>query len=389
LDPIDPILPTGTGLGSPGAPTDEPLSGSEPPPDRESGSSRRSRRRLWVALTVTVVLLASAVIGAAFVRVPYFLVSPGGARATEPLIEVEGTTVYGHEGEVAFPTVSLKESTALQALMGWIDPTVDVLDRDMVLRGRTQDENREANLREMADSKQVATAVALERLGFDVVENGTGAVIVAVVDGTPAADLLQSADVVVAIDDVPVRLKDDLVAAIGSRRPGDRVVLKVESLDGGNPRDVEVELVHQVDDPERPLLGVTLATRDLSYEFPFHVDIDSGRVGGPSAGLSFTLGIMDVLTPSSITGGKRVAATGTMQSDGTVGPVGGVAQKSVAVRRAGIELFLVPRSEYDDAMKYAGDLRVEAVDTLDDALRVLASLGGGDSVLAQAAPSGN
>jgi Lon-like protease len=355
-------------------------------PAPEGVPPRSRRRRLWVALAITVGLLTGAVIGAAFVRVPYFLVAPGGARPTEPLIEVEGREVFGHEGEVAFATVSLKEATALQALMGWIDPTVDVLDRDMVLRGRTEDENRAANLRDMADSKQVAAAVALDRLGFDVVENGTGALIVGVVEATPASQVLRPADVVVAVDGEPIRLKDQLVQAIGSRRPGDRVSLDVEGLDGSGQRGVEVELVGQPDDPQRPLLGVTLATRDLSYEFPFLVDIDSGRVGGPSAGLSFTLGIMDVLTPTSITGGKRVAATGTIQTSGEVGPVGGVAQKAVAVRRAGIELFLVPRSEYDEALKYAGDLRVEPVSTLDEALEILATIGGGDAVLAQGPP---
>ena len=122
-------------------------------------------------------------------------------------------------------------------------------------------------------------------------------------------------------------------------------------------------------------------TRDLDYHLPFQVTVDSGAVGGPSAGLAFTLGIMDVLTPDSITGGHKVATTGTINADGTVGPVGGVHQKTIAVRESGAELFLVPSSEYDEAEKYAGSLRVEKVDTVDDALRVLATIGGGTDVI--------
>jgi PDZ domain-containing protein len=118
------------------------------------------------------------------------------------------------------------------------------------------------------------------------------------------------------------------------------------------------------------------------------VQIDSGAVGGPSAGLAFTLGVIDVLTPESLTGGQRIATTGTMDSSGTVGPVGGVQQKTVAVRRAGATLFLVPSNEYDEAKKYAGDMRVERVDTLDDALEVLASVGGGTDAVESAAPDG-
>ena len=111
------------------------------------------------------------------------------------------------------------------------------------------------------------------------------------------------------------------------------------------------------------------------------VTIDSGRVGGPSAGLAFTLGLLDVLTADSITGGLRIATTGTMSLDGSVGPVGGVHQKVVAAKREGVELLLVPSNELDEARRYADGLRIEPVDDLDQALAVLATVGGGDDVL--------
>jgi Lon-like protease len=375
LDTTDPILPSGSATEPPALPG-SPGAGPVPP--------ERSHpwRRVWIVLAVVVGVVTTALVTAAFVQVPYYLIQPGGARATESSIEIEGAPVYDVEGDISFATVSLRQATALQAVMGWFDPTVEVVDRDLILGGRSEDENREANLRDMSNSKDVATAVALERLGYDVTEQGTGAVIVAVVSDVPAALVLTRGDVVVAVDGEPVMLKEDLIDAVGARRPGDVVRLRVEDFDGGEAREVDVDLVARPDEPDRPLLGVTLGTRDSVFQFPFSVTIDSGSVGGPSAGLAFTLGIMDVLTPSSVTGGYRVATTGTIDSQGQVGPVGGVAQKAVAVRRAGIDVFLVPSSEYEEAKKYAGDMRVEAVDTLDDALRMLADLGGGERALA-------
>jgi PDZ domain-containing protein len=117
-------------------------------------------------------------------------------------------------------------------------------------------------------------------------------------------------------------------------------------------------------------------TRDLHYDLPFPVRIDTEDVGGPSAGLALTLGLLDLLTPGSLTGGETIATTGSIDPDGVVGEVGGVAQKAVAAERAGARLILVPEAEADDARRFAGDLEVVGVSTLDDALEALAGIGG-------------
>jgi PDZ domain-containing protein len=132
----------------------------------------------------------------------------------------------------------------------------------------------------------------------------------------------------------------------------------------------------------------------LDYEFPIDVEIDTGDVGGPSAGLAFTLALIDDLTPGDLTGGADVAVTGTIAGDGTVGPVGGTGQKAAAVREEGMELFLVPSADYQDAVDRAGDdLEVVAVDTVDEALAALGEQGGNVDELpptgeTAAAPSG-
>jgi PDZ domain-containing protein len=114
----------------------------------------------------------------------------------------------------------------------------------------------------------------------------------------------------------------------------------------------------------------------VDYRFPIDVRIDTARVGGPSAGLAFTLAIIDDLTPGSLTGGERVAVTGTISPDGKVGPVGGVEQKAITARTNGVQLMLVPKAEVRDARRGAGDVRVVGVDTIDEALAALQDAGG-------------
>jgi Lon-like protease len=125
-----------------------------------------------------------------------------------------------------------------------------------------------------------------------------------------------------------------------------------------------------------PRLGVALATRNAQFAFPLRVTIDTGKVGGPSAGLAFTLALLDDLDPADLTGGQKVAVTGTIDTTGRVGPVGGVAQKAAAARRNGAVAFLVPPEEEHDARRHAGRMSVVVVRTLDDALGALAQLGG-------------
>jgi PDZ domain-containing protein len=140
---------------------------------------------------------------------------------------------------------------------------------------------------------------------------------------------------------------------------------------------VPVTFAARPDDEQRAYLGVGLTTKDLRFDFPFEVDVQSERIGGPSAGLAFTLEVIDQLTPGELTGGRNVATTGTIELDGSVGEVGGVAQKTMAVRESGADLFIVPSGELETARRFAGDdLHVVAADTLDEALAALAEVGG-------------
>ena len=150
------------------------------------------------------------------------------------------------------------------------------------------------------------------------------------------------------IDDRTVAGSADVVAGIQGRQAGDVLHLRIDR-DG---QIVEVDAPLGQGDDGGPLLGVRLTTR---VKLPFEIEIDSGKVVGPSAGLAYALELLDVLTPGELTGGRVVAATGDLQADGTVGPIGGVAQKAVTVRRAGAKVFLVPRANLDEARSRAGE----------------------------------
>lgn len=348
---------------------------AEPTP---AGTRRRRRRiALWVTGLLVLALLAAVL----FIRLPYYTLSPGSSRATEPLISVENAQTYDNDGEVDFLTVSLRQATTADLLVAWIDSSIEVQSKDELFGRQSESESHEINVRMMSDSKDSATFQALTRLGYTIPASGTGAVVASVQSDGPVAELLTAGEVIVAIDDTAIMMNDQLVALIGASTPGATRVLSVERFDGTGERTVPVTIGARPDDPSRGYLGVSTFTRDLTFDFPVTVTINSGAVSGPSAGLAFTLGLLDVLTPGSLTGGQHIAATGTIDLNGGVGPVGGVSQKVVAARRAGATLMLVPGDELELARRSAGDLRVEPADTLDQALEVLTTLGGGNAVL--------
>ena len=410
--PADPEAPHGPDGGHHGG------AGDPGTPDESGGRPRRRRRLLPIVLAVVAGLALLALVASVFVPLPYYLIEPGSVRATEPLVEVGdgGPSYPAEEGDIYFTTVSTRPARALTALLGWLDPDTQVVDEEVVLGDQTAEENRRVNLQMMESSVDVAAEVAWEHLGFDV-ESGTGAVVLGVAPDLPVVDALEPGDVILAVDGHPTDTSDDVVDRIQRRDPGDEVELEVQfdpstlrtagpdehgeedgRSDDDEPGDDEdgastttttaaggddhpvrtetVELGARPDDPALPLLGVQLGTRDQVVELPYPVSIDTGRVGGPSAGLAFTLAVLDVLTPGELTGGRQVAVTGTIDGLGNVGPIGGIEQKAAAVREEGADVFIVPASEADQARRRAGDVEVVGVETLDDALRALDRLGG-------------
>jgi len=348
-----------------------PLGWSPPP-----APPGRALLRWGLPVVVVCILLAAAIL----VEIPYYAIAPGTARQVNDLIALPPDRANPPEGRVLLATVALRRVSTLEALQGWLDDDTAVVPEGQIMgdQGR-RDFNRE-NRDLMDDSKHVAVLVALRRLGFPVAEQGKGALVIEVSPGSPASGHLVTGEVVTSVDAVATPLSRLVVAAIGGRRPGEQVRLSVTGVDGTAREEVVTLAAAPAAAAAMPgdgYLGVVMRTKEQSFDLPFDVSIDSGAIGGPSAGLAFTLGLLDALTEGELTGGAKVAVTGTIQPDGSVGDVGGVTQKTAAVRAAGAEYFLVPPGEFDEARARAGrGLQVRKVATLEEAIVALQALGG-------------
>ena len=331
-------------------------------------------------------MVAAGVVGGLLFKVPYVALVPGSARDTEPLVAVEGIDSFPSDGELLLTTVRVRQRPNLwEYLWLQVDDDTDVVAEEVILDGRTPEENREFNLQLMTDSKEVAIAVALEQLGYDAITSD-GVIVLELVPGGAAEEVIDVNTAITAIDDSAVNNTGDLVETLSQHAPGEEVTLTIELFDGDTatwtPSSVEVVLGEKEDDPSAAFLGVGPIDRiEITDQFDFDVEIDSGAVGGPSAGLAFTLAVLDQLTEGELTGGNVVAVTGTIDAVGRVGSVGGVVQKTAAVRDLGADVFIVPASlpeeELERIFDRAGDsLQVIPVDNLDQALEALAELGG-------------
>ncbi|MBX3284152.1 MAG: PDZ domain-containing protein [Actinobacteria bacterium] len=361
---------------------------SSPAPVRSLPTSR-----LWWFTGPVLLLLLAGVLTVAVRPVPYLALIPGSARSVEPLVTVtpkDGGPVPDEEAPddgLLFVTVSVRRPSGIEALWRLTNDTDQVVPEKTITGGQSREENTRFNLQLMTDSKDKATKVALERAGYEVEVRPSGAVVVDLDPTYPVAEAVRPGDTIVGADGEVVRTSTDLKDAIAAHRPGDEIELRIEPFGPSEPRTARVELRENPDKPGAAQLGVSLDDRP-DYTFPIEVEIDSGQVGGPSAGLAFTLAILDRITPGDLTGPDPVAVTGTIELDGSVGPVGGVLQKTEAAVRAGAKLFIVPTQEYEDAVRAArGRLEVRQVTTLDEALAVLEDHGG-DPLPATEPPTG-
>ena len=258
-----------------------------------------------------------------------------------------------------------------------LDSDSDVVGEDNFLQGQSRTRVDKENVVAMDDSQLAAKKVALEQLGYTVKATGAGAIVAEVVKGSPADGHLEDGDVITAIDGQPVRLAEQVGTIVRAKPAGTTFVFTVTRK--GRTRSETITTVAAKSGPLRgkPQVGIAPVTKDLKLDFPVDVTIDPGPVSGPSAGLAFTLTIIDELTPGSLTGGQKVAVTGTMDLDGNVGEVGGVPQKTAAALDAGAKLFIVPTAEVKQAKARAGSkATVVGVNTIEGALRALREHGG-------------
>ena len=312
-------------------------------------------------------LLIAVAFGAGWVPLPYFALGPGPAREVVPLIHVGGAPTYGSSGHLVMTTIRFTQVTALGALVAWINPEQAVVSEDIVYPpGLSPSEEEQRAISQMDQSKIDAAAVALSEVTKYPREHGPGALVELVGTDCPADGRLFPGDQIVRIDGERVDSKREASRLIDAVPADEPVVFSAEA-------DGEVHDVRVTRGPcpgvNEPVIGIILVD-----SFPFRITIESGDVGGPSAGLMWAVGLYDLLTPGDLTRGRTIAGTGTIDLAGKVGPIGGIVDKVVAARDANADIMLVPRDDFDQLRGIdTGDLELIPVSTFDQAVRALSS----------------
>ena len=317
-------------------------------------------------------LLAVVVVAAGWLRLPYYGEGPGPSREIAPLIRIDGAERYDSGGTFVMTTVRWYQLTPLSALRVWLDDAWRIRSRDEIYPpGVDRDVEERRAVSEMDQSQLHATYVVLSRLsGYPDEAKGRGVLVESTYPGCPADGRLYPGDLVMSIDGEPVASSESLTATLGEMRVGVAFTVRIEVAD--EVREVELRRERCIEERTRAYVGAGFVDA-----FPFDVQMENQEVGGPSAGLMFALGLYDLLTPGDLTAGHTIAGTGALGLDGSVGPIGGIAEKAIAAERSGASIFLVPADNMDEvAGMGVGDLQLVPVATFDDALEALLDAGG-------------
>ncbi len=351
-------------------------------------------------------MILLVIVGLESWNVSQYALTPGEAKPVAPLVHVSGLATNSHPDTIFLTDVYLQSLTAWQWLTLHLQSHVTFVNANQLIEpGLATDELSAQGFLDMFDSKQAAQVAALRALGWPVHATPMGAVINGVVVPSPARQMgLHVADRIVGANGVKITSACDLIYLVHDVAIGQSLRLKVErakistkGLITWGPPQTKILVTSRppatiansgcsgVQGPSKSWIGVSLEDA-IHYMLPGSISIDTNYIGGPSAGLAMTLALLDVLSKGSLTGHVPVAATGTIDVHGMIGDVGGVAQKTVAVERAGAKIFFVPKVEVPEASAQATpELRIIGVSTLAEVLRDLRALGG-DPLVARTPP---
>jgi PDZ domain-containing protein len=334
-----------------------------------------SRRSLTLAIAGLATAAAIAV--AVLFPVPYVILTPGPTLNTlgkdssgKPLIAITGHPTYPTNGHLNLVTISYQGGpgsnlNVFQALRAWLAPSEAVVPQsELFPPGQTAQQTQAQDTEQMASSQELATAAALTELH---IKYRTQVDVLSTVTGYPASKVLKAGDIIEEVDGKPVTGASSLSSMITAHPMG--TTLQLEVLRAGKTLTIPVA---SKSSGGTAVIGVQVQEQ---YKFPFNVRITVGDIGGPSAGMMFALGIIDMLTPMNLTGGKFIAGTGEITASGQVQPIGGIQQKMVGARAAGATVFLAPAGNCSDtAGAVPAGLRVVKVSTLTQAVTDLEAI---------------
>ena len=290
-------------------------------------------------------------------------------------IDYGDTEYYDFDGNLFQLTVRRDEASALIYLWSYIDNSFDLYPREVILpKGVTPQELSEISIQNMKTSENVAIAVALKNLNYDIDSKGDGVLVVGILDDSPVKDKLLKGDLLTTINNEQIFSASEFIATLRKYDIGETVTIGLtRDIDGVDTEiSISTQLIEHIEYDNEPMVGFLATTVNERFDFPFEIDIKTGNVGGPSAGLMMALNVYNNLIPNDITNSLIIAGTGTIEIDGSVGPVGGIRQKVIAAKRAGSELILVPTANYEEASPFSTDeTAIVPVDSFEEALKVI------------------
>jgi PDZ domain-containing protein len=336
--------------------------------------------RAWF-LPLSIALLVCA---GSIVPLPAYIELPGSAVGISRCVVIGERPGASVDGDFLLTTVSQRDATLFGIALAGLRDDQRVVSKGDLLGGVRRDRYLERQRQIFIDATDRAVVVALRAAGLPVEVTGSGVDIVEVIADTPAEGVLRPGDVITAVDGRPVKSDSELVEAIDGTAPLDLRVRR----DGGELVEEVAPALREVDGEHRPMIGVRITTHAPQVRLPFDVDVASGQVGGPSAGLMTGLAVYDLVTDDDLADGRLIAGTGTLALDGTVGSIDGIDLKVAAAARTGADVFVAPApqaSEARGAVPPGSPMTVVGVDTFDDARTTLAA--GRDGATADRAPS--
>lgn len=337
-------------------------------------STTRWVRRNWQWLIGPGTVALAALI-CWFINTGEFLVMPGGAFDTSTMVKLEPAAPKSGAGKLFLMTVYSGPANVDEWIFGHIYPNARLVPASTQLPPNTSFEHfQHIEQAMMANSQTTAKVVALRELGYSVPEHGGGAVVDSVEQGSAAAKAgIKKGDLIVAVDSQTIETDQQLVIAVSAKKPGDHLTLLIKPNNSDAGHSVDVTLGSRPGQTDKPFLGVALMTYQPRFDFPVQINIDSKGIIGPSAGLILTMSIVQALSPTDITHGHNIAATGTIDLQGNVGPIGDVRDKVIAAEGKAA-YFLVPKQDYAAAKEQAKGINVVEIDNVDQATKFLAGL---------------
>ena len=320
-------------------------------------------------LKITLITYTFLIFPFGFAKSDYYFMSPGPPYQWN--IEIENVETYEYDGNLYQLTVRRDEANYFVYAWARLNSQIDLYPREVILPdGVTPQELSEISIQNMVTSENVAIAVALDSLDYEIESEGDGVLVVGLLDDSPVKDKLIKNDLIISINNELVRSTSEFISMLRSYEIGD--IINIGLIRNEQELTIETKLIEHVEYENEPMVGFLASTPNQQFIFPFEVDIKTGNVGGPSAGMMMALNVYNLLTEDDITNGKKIAGTGTIEIDGSIGPVGGVKQKVIAAKRANAGLILVPIANYEEASVFADDnTQIVAVDSFDNALNVI------------------